>query len=183
MRRNNEDLKCVLKKIDFDNVKRFEYEYYCRKEIKSICEAGNEETIIKKFLYSYLGKVNFLCTFDEGQGKLFIKWYEEKGKENLIPLLEQVQYDKVKVISLVKTITRYELLLEQSIYEKNVDSILNLLIDMPTSICSKLKEWGCLTSNGRISYDPKFLESYESNMVNKFNLNNMIPAAMQVSLL
>ncbi len=183
MKRNIRSLEGFLKHINSDNLKEFDYYYYCRKEIKDICEAGNEQTIIEKFLHSYLGKVRFLCESYDKQGNLFMKWYNKAGKDKLILLTKQMKYDKIQLKSLVKFITRYELLLEQSISEDNVDGILNLLIDIPKKIYKKLKEWDCFY-NGRIVYDPKKLESYQGKTVSNNMLSNIqIPAVMQVSLL
>ena len=173
----------ALENMDFSNLSRFDEKYYCKKEIKAMNQDGEEKNIIEKFLYSYLGKEKFFYNLDNSEGMLFLDWYKEKGKENLKPLLDIVEYDKINRTSLIKIITRYEILLKQSIYEKNTESLLNLLITIPKYIYNKCLEWGCLIPQMEITCDSSTFRQYKNIIVEKYMYNTCIPAAMQVSLL
>lgn len=183
MERDIRLIKNTLEDMSYNNLKKFDENYYCRKEIKLMNELKNGENIIQKFLFSYLGKVKYFCELDKEYSELFIKWYNEKGKDNFKPLLGEIDYEKIKINSLIKTITRYEILLQQSVREKNIDSLLNLLIDSSKNIYGKLLDWGCLVLKRKMTCVFQFWRAYESNRTEKYNFDTSIPAEMQVSLL
>jgi hypothetical protein len=148
----NNSIREAVFELNLNNIELFSDEqYYFQDEIDSSnIESNNSFEIIQKFLRSYLTRINHLSKIDAVQSSNFINWYNKDGKENLIPLFEQVSYEKLNINRLKKILINYDILLEQAIYDKNVGSLLNLLIDIPKGIYSKLQQWNCIASKVNI---------------------------------
>lgn len=115
-------------------------QYYFQDDIDSlVIDNSKVDYIIEKFLYNYLIKINYLNKIDSDKIGYFIDWYNENGKNQLIPLFDQICYEKLDVNRLVKIFVNYDILLEQAIDEENEDSLINLLIDIPKGIYGKLQ--------------------------------------------
>jgi len=182
MNMDKKSISSVIEDINFYTIKCFDDNYDFQGEFEELDKIDSEKSIIEKFLHSYLCKVNFLCSYAINDAEVFLQWYREKGKSNLMPLIGEIDYSKINFKKLIRIFMRYDILMEQAVYEKNPDSLLNLLIDIPMSIYQKLQEWNCLNVEVN-ELKRHFFEQYESNILKANNLKNLIPAEMQVFLL
>lgn len=182
MENKKKSAKSIIHDLNYENIKQYSNEdYYFQDQIEELAKEQNEiPIIIEKFLYSYLARVSRFCDLSTNENKEFINWYNTIGKEKLLVLFDKVCYEKIKVDRLIKIFTNYDVLLEQAVDENDVDCLLDVLIDIPTSIYEKMIEWNCLKTEDYI-YKSKYFETYKSSQLNIEFIN--MPAEMQVSLL
>lgn len=131
---NNKLIIDAISNMNLENVEKFKEVYYLKYDINSFNEDSKNLDIAEKFLYNYLYRARLLNDISPNYFDMFVKWHMDKGKDYLILFINKINNCDINTNKLIKTFLRYELLLEQSIYEKNEDSLLNLLIDIPKNI-------------------------------------------------
>lgn len=134
MELNNRLIIDTMNEMNLDTIKKFNKVYCFQDDIDNFNENTDNIEMTEKFLYSYLCRVYLLYSLSEKDVKLFIKWYTEKGKSKLTELISKIINDNIDVTKLKRFFLRYDILLEQTIYEKNVVGLLDLLIDIPMSV-------------------------------------------------
>jgi hypothetical protein len=176
------DERYILHELNYENIERYSNKnYYFQDEVENFSNEQKEiPIIIQKFIESYLARVNDFCELTNNEDKEFFNWYNNIGKDKLLVLFDKICYEKINVNRMIKIFTNYDVLLEQAVDEDDVDCLLDALIDIPTSIYEKMKEWNCLKAEDFI-YKPNGCETYKSNQINIKFIE--IPAEMQVSLL
>lgn len=175
------DLIKDVSSMDSENIIRYTNDnYYFQDELGNLNE-NDIDDIFQKFLLSYFARVSSLCNNYKKEGNEFLKWLNKFGSEKFISIFDEVDFEKVNVKRLIKVLTNYDILMEQSIDEDDVDCIVDTLIDIPISFYSKMEEWNCFKVEKSLNVK-QYFEPYESNEFNSLSIN-WIPAEMQVYLL
>jgi hypothetical protein len=129
----------TINNMKLDNIKKFNSVYCFQDDADNFNKNTGKIEMTEKFLFAYLCRICLLYKLSENDVELFIKWYLEKGHDKLIELISQICNKNIDVTRLKKFFLRYDILLEQTIYEKNVDGLLDLLISIPNEVDHSFK--------------------------------------------
>lgn len=124
----------TINNMNLDNIKKFNSVYCFQDDSDKFSGSMDKIEMTEKFIYAYLCRICLLYKLSENDAKLFIKWYTDKGRNKLIELISQISNKNINIIKLKKFFLRYDILLEQTIYESNVDGLLDLLTTIPNEV-------------------------------------------------
>lgn len=166
---NNKNLVSDILDLNFDSVKKYcDEDYYFQDEVDTLISTNEKiPQIIEKFLLSYLSRISYLCSNNLQESRKFIDWFNKVGNNKLMPVIKNLDFDKINSGRLIKVLTNYDILMEQSIDEKNVDCLVNILIDIPIKLYKKMQEWECLNQSNNILVNN--VKTYKVNPLNNSN--------------
>lgn len=136
----------IIYNVDYEHLKDFYNEdYYFQDEVDNL--SNDVSDIIEKFLKSYFFRVSSLCIKESSEANQFLMWYNKDGKNKAESILKRIDANKINIDRIVKLFIHYDVLMEQAIEEKDLDCLLNVLMDTLVSIYDKIESWECFKSN------------------------------------
>ncbi|HHD2602674.1 hypothetical protein ACV3RG_13030 [Clostridium perfringens] len=178
MDRKNELME-IVSNLNSKTIAKYNNDYYFQDVLDDLDE-NDVKDIFDKFLLSYFARVSYLFNNYDKESKKFLKWFTNVGSEKILPIFGALDFKKINVKRLVKLLTNYDVIMEQSIDEDDVDCLLDTLIDIPLGFYLKMEEWNCFKVEEKLN-EKDYFEPYKSNELNSLSI--WMPAEMQVSLL
>ena len=173
MERNYKTLKEKFSRLNDENIMEFyNPDYYFQDVVE---ELGNDKSdipvIFEKFLYSYLSRVAELIKFNTKESNNFIEWFNNKAQSKMTVIFNEECNLNIDVKKFKKVLANYDVLLEQAVDEEDVDCLLDILMDIPTNLHQRMKEWKCFEVQNT-TFDYENFETYKSNESNSYFIDS-----------